>query len=66
MTIVSLELSDQPQFSLHIQSVMQTERSAQLTHTQMSLQPLRVVWKRKSLISLLAQRNSLAQTINEL
>ena len=37
VTIVSFELRDEPQFSFRVETVMQAERAAQLTHTQMSL-----------------------------
>lgn len=64
--IVSFELRDEPQLSLHVERVMQPERSAQLTHAQMPLQRFGVVWKRESLVALLAQRNRFTQTVYEL
>ncbi len=66
MTIVSFELRDKPQFSVHIEGVMQPERSTQLTHTQMPLQRFGVLWKGESLVSRLAEGNRLTQMINEL
>lgn len=64
--IVSFELRDEPQLSLHVERVMQPERSAQLTHAQMPLQRFGVVWKRESLVALLAQRNRFTQTVYKL
>lgn len=66
VTIVSFELRDETQFSLHVERVMQAESSTQLTHTQMPLQRFGVLRESKSLISPLPQRNRLAQTVNEL
>lgn len=63
---MSFELRDEPQLSLHVERVMQPERSAQLTHAQMPLQRFGVVWKRESLVALLAQRNRFTQTVYEL
>lgn len=66
MMIVSFELRDEPQFPLHVEGVMQPEGSTQLTHTQMPLQRLGVLWKSKPFLSLLPQWDRFAQTVNEL
>lgn len=66
VTIMSLELRDKQQFSVHVERVMQAERSTQLTHTQMPLQGFGVLWESKSLLSPLPQWNRFTQTINKL
>lgn len=66
MPIVSFELCDKMQFSIHVQRVMQPQRSTQLTYAQMPLKRFGIVWESKSLLPLLPKWNGFAQTINEL
>lgn len=66
MTIVSFELRDDTQLSVNVNRVMESECSTQLTHAQMPLERFGVLWKSESLLSLLPQRDRLAQTVNEL
>lgn len=66
MTIVRFELRDQTKLSIHVERVMQPERSAQLAHTQVPLQRFGVVRESESLLASLPERNRLTQTVNEL
>lgn len=66
MPIVSFELCDETQFSIHIQRVMQPQCSTQLTYAQMPLKRFGIVWESKSLLPLLPEWNGFAQAINEL
>lgn len=64
--IVSFELRDETQFPVPVQGVVQAERSTQLTHTQVPLEPFGVVREGEALVALLPERNGFAQAIDEL
>lgn len=64
--IVSFELCDETLFSIPVQGVVQAERSTQLTHTQVPLEPFGVVGEGKALLAQLPEGNGFAQSINEL
>lgn len=66
MSIVSFELCDETLFSIPVQGVVQAERSTQLTHTQVPLEPFGVVREGETLLAELPEGNSFAQPINEL
>lgn len=63
---MSFELRDKTQLPLRAQRVMESERSAQLAHTQMPLQSSGVLGKSEALLPSLPQWNRFTQTVNEL
>lgn len=63
---MSFELCYETFFPIPIHGMVQAERSTQLTHTQVPLEPFNVIREGETLLAQLPEGNSFTQPINEL